>query len=65
MNLLPLEVPPGWPQPEPLSDFVLLMLTVVGPLAFAAVVTLLVFAPKLVGRSRDVAPGSTEVVTAD
>ena len=53
MILLPLEVLPGWPQPEPASDLTLLMLTVIGPFAFGAVVTLLVFGPKLARRHRE------------
>lgn len=50
MNLLPLEVLPGWPQPEPVSDLTLLLLTVIGPLAFGAIITLLAFGPKLARR---------------
>lgn len=58
MNLLPLEVLPGWPEPEPASDLWLLMLTVIGPLAFTAIVALLCFAPKF--RSKE-SSSSTEL----
>lgn len=53
MNLLPLEVLPGWPQPEPVSDVFLLFLMVIGPLAFGLVVTLLYFGPKLARERRE------------
>lgn len=53
MNLLPLEVLPGWPQPEPVSDTFLLFLMVVGPLAFGLIVTLLYFGPKLARERRE------------
>ena len=53
MILLPLEVLPGWPQPEPASDLTLLMLTVILPLAFGSIVTLLAFGPKLARRQRE------------
>ena len=58
MNLLPLEVLPGWPQPEPVSDLALVMLTIVGPLALGAVIALLAFGPKLARRQRDEARGT-------
>lgn len=53
MNLLPLEVLPGWPQPEPVSDAFLLFLMVLGPLAFGVIVTLLYFGPKLARERRE------------
>lgn len=53
MKLLPLEVLPGWPQPEPASDLTLVMLTVFGPLALGAVIALLAFGPKLARRHRE------------
>ena len=40
MSMLPLEVLPGWPAAEPVSTMHLLLLTVVGPLAFGGVVAL-------------------------
>lgn len=66
MNLLPLEVvPPGWVVPEPHSDFLLLMLTVGAPLIFGAIVTLLVFAPKIVSAHKAEAAPSTELANRD
>ncbi|SHI55566.1 hypothetical protein SAMN02745244_00603 [Tessaracoccus bendigoensis DSM 12906] len=47
MNLLPLEVLPGWPEPAPMSDLHMWLLLIIGPLAFGLVVTLIAFAPKL------------------
>ena len=62
MNLLPLEVLPGWPEPAPISDLYLWILMVVGPLALGAVITLLAFGPQLARRQReDQAPGTTEI----
>lgn len=53
MSLLPLEVLPGWPEPEPASALSVLMVTVIGPLALSVVITLLAFAPKLARRQRE------------
>lgn len=53
MNLLPLEVLPGWPQPEPVSDTFLMLLMVIGPLAFGVIVALLHFGPKLARERRE------------
>ncbi len=53
MNLLPLEVLPGWPQPEPVSDTFLMLLMVIGPLAFGVIVALLYFGPKLARERRE------------
>lgn len=39
-----LEALPGWPEAEPLSALFYWMLLVIGPLAFGALITLLVFA---------------------
>lgn len=61
MILLPLEVLPGWPQPEPASDLTLLMLTIVGPFAFGAVVALLAFGPKLARRQRQAEAHTSEL----
>ena len=63
MSMLPLEVLPGWPAAEPVSTMHLLLLTVVGPLAFGGVVALLFFMRKLTGKETD-AP-SIEVATRD
>lgn len=63
MNLLPLEALPGWPAPTHFSDLFMWMLMVIGPLAVGAVITLLVFAPKLAGRSRGADVASTELTT--
>lgn len=52
MNLLPLEVLPGWPEPAPFTDLHMWLLTIIGPIAFGLLVTLLVFAPKLARGSR-------------
>ena len=41
MSMLPLEVFPGWPTPEPTSSLFMVLLTIVGPLAFGAVLALL------------------------
>lgn len=63
MNLLPLEVLPGWPQPEPVSDMFLLFLMVLGPLGFGLIVTALYFGPKLARerRERELQSESTEL----
>lgn len=61
MILLPLEVLPGWPQPEPVSDLALVMLTIVGPLALGAVITLLAFAPRFARRQSGQASASTQI----
>lgn len=53
MNLLPLEVLPGWPEPAPISDLHMWLLMLIGPLAFGAVVTLIAFAPRLARGGRD------------
>lgn len=53
MNLLPLEVLPGWPEPASVSDLHMWLLMVIGPLAFAAVVTLITFAPRLARSAKD------------
>lgn len=47
MNLLPLEVLPGWPEPAPVSDLHLWLLLFIGPMAFGLIVTLIAFAPRL------------------
>lgn len=64
MNLLPLEALPGWPAPAHVSDLHLWLLMVIGPLAFGAIVTLLVFAPKLAHRSHEGDPGASTELTA-
>lgn len=66
MNLLPLEVLPGWPQPEPVSDALLLFLMVIGPLGFGLIVTLLYFGPKLARerRERELPSRAAELDTA-
>lgn len=61
MMLLPLEVLPGWPQPEPTSDLTLLMLMVIGPLAVGALITLLAFGPKLARRQRQEQAAGTDL----
>lgn len=62
MSMLPLEVLPGWPEPAPVSDLYMILLTVVGPLAFAAIVAALAFGPKLARRQREAeAASSTEL----
>ncbi|GAA4908204.1 hypothetical protein H5392_11105 [Tessaracoccus sp. MC1865] len=63
MNLLPLEVLPGWPQPEPVSDMLLMFLMVLGPLGFGVIVALLYFGPKLARerRERELKASSTEL----
>lgn len=53
MILLPLEVLPGWPQPEPVSDMFLLWLMILGPLLFGLIVTALYFGPQLVRERRE------------
>lgn len=64
MNLLPLEVLPGWPEPAPMSDLYMWILMIVGPIAFGVLVTLLVFGPKLARKQReDQAPATTEIET--
>ncbi len=65
MNLLPLEVLPGWPQPEPVSDLTLILLTIVGPLAFGAVITLLAFGPRLARRQAERQAASTDLEPTD
>ncbi|WGT46358.1 hypothetical protein [Tessaracoccus lacteus] len=62
MSMLPLEVFPGWPTPEPTSSLFMVLLTIVGPLAFGAVLALLAFAPKL-RREATGTSTSTEVAT--
>ena len=51
MNLL--ETLPGWPEAPQMSDLAMIMLTVVGPILAALVITLLVFAPSLARKGRD------------
>lgn len=53
MNLLPLEVLPGWPEPAPISDLHMWLLMVIGPIAFGLVVTLIAFAPQLARGGRE------------
>ena len=62
MNLLPLEVLPGWPQPEPVSDTFLMLLMVIGPLAFGVIVALLYFGPKLARERRELLERRTRVL---
>lgn len=50
--VLPLEVLPGWPDPEPLSTVHLLAITVLGPLAVGLVIAAITWAPRLMKRSR-------------
>lgn len=66
MNLLPLEVLPGWPQPEPVSDAFFFMLFVLLPLAFGLVVTAIYFGPKLARerREREAHAATTELEPA-
>ena len=67
MNLLPLEVLPGWPQPEPVSDAFLFFLMVLAPIGFALIVTLLYFGPKLARERRErelQSSASTELETS-
>lgn len=52
MNLLPLEVLPGWPEPAPFTDLHMWLLMIIGPIAFSLLVALLVFAPKLARGTR-------------
>lgn len=47
-----LRVLPGWPEPQPVSDLHLLLLTVLGPLAFGLVVAAIVWGPRLMKRYR-------------
>ncbi|MDO5501194.1 MAG: hypothetical protein Q4F67_16095 [Propionibacteriaceae bacterium] len=63
MTLLPLEVLPGWPQPEPVSAMV--ALTIIGPLAVALLITVLFFGPKLARdrRERELAESRGELET--
>ncbi|AQP44899.1 hypothetical protein [Tessaracoccus flavus] len=61
MNVALLEVLPGWPEAQTLSDVEMILLMVVGPLAFGAVVSLMVFGPKMARRGRGDAATSTEV----
>lgn len=63
MTLLPLEVLPGWPEPAPTSDLHLLLLMVLGPLAFGLIVTALAFAPRWVRKDRE--SSSTELTRGD
>ena len=49
---LPLEVLPGWPEPEQYSNVFLLTLTVLGPLALFLVFVAIAWGPKLMKRSR-------------
>lgn len=49
MILLPLEVFPGWPTPEPTSAVFMVLLTIVAPVACVALIALLAFARKLAG----------------
>jgi len=65
MNLLPLEVLPGWPQPEPFSDLHMWLLMLIGPLALGALVTLIAFAPKLARGDRDQVAPSRELVAPE
>ncbi|MDO5677801.1 MAG: hypothetical protein Q4G35_09895 [Propionibacteriaceae bacterium] len=53
MNLLPLEVLPGWPQPEPVSDFFLFLLMIGGPVAFTILVAAIYLGPKLARERRE------------
>lgn len=52
MNLLPLEALPGWPTPTEFSGLFMWALMILGPLAFTAVITLLVFAPQQARKAR-------------
>ncbi|MFT3889443.1 MAG: hypothetical protein QM713_14950 [Arachnia sp.] len=63
MSMLPLEVLPGWPEPEPVSNLTVLLLTIVGPIGFGLIVALIVFAPRLTGKAKDGA--STELAHRD
>ncbi|MGA4508416.1 hypothetical protein ACQB6R_10015 [Propionibacteriaceae bacterium G1746] len=49
---LVLEVLPGWPEPEPFSPLFLVLLTVVGPLALLAVISIVAWTPRLMHRGR-------------
>ncbi len=52
MLMLPLETLPGWPEaPEP-SLLLMLMLTIIGPLAVGVVVTAIFFGPQLARQAR-------------
>lgn len=51
--MLLLEVFPGWPEPTPLSNLHLVLICVLLPLAFGAVVTAMGLAPSLMKRNRD------------
>ena len=53
MNLLPLEVLPGWPEPAPTSDLHMWLLMLIAPLAVVGVITLIGFAPKLARANRE------------
>lgn len=51
MNLL--DVLPGWPEAEVLSDLSMFLLLFGAPIAFAVIVALLVFGPKYARRGRE------------
>lgn len=50
---LPLEVLPGWPQPEHVSTLHLLLLTVGAPLALLLVIAAIGWTPRLMRRGRE------------
>lgn len=50
--MLPLETLPGWPEAPHMSDFHLLFLILIAPLAVAVVVSVLAWTPKLAARFR-------------
>ncbi|MGA4669543.1 hypothetical protein ACPCG0_07060 [Propionibacteriaceae bacterium Y1923] len=49
---LPLEVLPGWPEPEPVSTLHLLWLTLLGPLAALIVIAAIGWTPRLMRKAR-------------
>lgn len=68
--MLPLETLPGWPEAPDVSSTHMLLLMFIGPIVFAAVVSLLVFTPALGRRFRgelasDHAPGGGYVELED
>jgi hypothetical protein len=47
-----LRVLPGWPEPQPVSDLHLLLLTVLGPLTLGLVFAAIAWAPRMMKRNR-------------
>ncbi|CAI9407780.1 MULTISPECIES: hypothetical protein [Aestuariimicrobium] len=47
-----LRVLPGWPEPQPVSDLHLLLITVLGPLTFGLVIAAIAWAPRMMKRNR-------------